>query len=191
MRNYKGQFMKGFPHNKGIKRDKSFKEKCRKRQLGKILSERIKLKISESLRGKTRSQEHCENISKSKLGKKNGMFGKKWSDKTRLLLSISNKGENSPNWKGGVTSINRRIRYSVEYKIWRKKVFTRDNFTCRKYHIKVCNLHPHHIKNFSSYPELRFDIDNGITLSEKAHREFHKKYGSKDNNIQQIIEFLQ
>jgi len=33
-------------------------------------------------------------------------------------------------------------------------------------------------------------IDNGITLSEKAHREFHKKYGIKNNTNEQLEEFL-
>jgi len=62
--------------------------------------------------------------------------------------------------------------------------------TCQKYHIRGTNLNPHHIRNFAEYPKLQFVIDNGITLCEKAHKEFHKKYGRKNNNEDQILEFL-
>ena len=68
--------------------------------------------------------------------------------------------------------------------------FARDNWTCQKYKTRGVKLHPHHILNFSSHPELRFDKDNGITLSEKAHWEFHKKYGCENNTREQLIEFL-
>jgi hypothetical protein len=56
--------------------------------------------------------------------------------------------------------------------------------------IKGGKLHPHHIQNFAKFPELRFAIDNGITLSDKAHWEFHKKYGKHNNNREQMKEFL-
>lgn len=65
---------------------------------------------------------------------------------------------------------------SREYKKWRKTVFARDNYTCQ-----ICgdnqggNLRAHHIKPYSEYPELRHDVDNGITLCENCHIKLHKK----------------
>jgi hypothetical protein len=91
---------------------------------------------------------------------------------------------------GNKTPENKRIHHSIEYKLWRESVFARDNYTCQKYGIKGGRLHPHHIKNFSSNPELRFAIDNGITLSKKAHKLFHKIYGVKNNTMEQLLEFL-
>ena len=109
-------------------------------------------------------------------------------NKDRPFLQI--KGKNHPNWKGGHTPENIKIRMSLEYKLWRKAVFLRDNFTCQKHKIRGGKLVAHHINNFSDFMELRLALDNGITLSEKAHREFHKKYGKKNNTRDQLIEFL-
>lgn len=100
------------------------------------------------------------------------------------------KGENHGSWRGGITSENQKIRGSTEIKLWRKSVFERDNWTCQKYKILGGELVAHHIKNFKDFPELRTAIDNGITLSKKAHLEFHKRYGNRYNMQEQIKEFL-
>lgn len=94
------------------------------------------------------------------------------------------------NWKGGITPEIKKIRNSIESRLWREAVFARDNWTCQKYGAKGCKLASHHINNFADFPELRFAIDNGITLSDKAHKEFHKKYGVKNNTRKQLEEFL-
>lgn len=103
-------------------------------------------------------------------------------------------GDNNNFWKGGVSKINRTEREnvmgSIEYKLWHDSVFARDGYTCQKYGTRGGDLHAHHIQNFSSHPELRFAIDNGVTFSKKAHKEFHKKYGNKYNTKEQLIEFL-
>ena len=125
---------------------------------------------------------------KKKIGKKNS--GKVRNETTRKKMSKAHKGANSHLWKGGITPENKKIRMSIEYRLWREAVFARDNWTCQKYKTRGVKLHPHHIKNFSKYPELRFAIDNGTTLSEKAHKEFHKKYGIKNNTEEQIKQFL-
>jgi len=75
-------------------------------------------------------------------------------------------------------------------KLWKDSVFARDGYTDQKTGIKGGKLVAHHIQNFAQYPELRLAIDNGITLSIKSHREFHKIYGRKNNTKEQLEEFL-
>ena len=101
--------------------------------------------------------------SSSKLGSKNPMFGKKRD---------MNKGCNNPNWKGGISPLQQKDRKRIEYKLWRQAVFARDNWTCHECG-KRGGIHAHHVKPFSTYPELRFAIDNGITLCYKCHRLKH------------------
>jgi len=104
--------------------------------------------------------------------------------------TLGNKGEKGSNWKGGVTPLNRIIRSSLEVRLFKKACLERDNFTCQKYGIHGGVLRVHHINNFADFPELRTAISNGITLSEKAHREFHKKYGYRNNTREQLDDFL-
>lgn len=85
------------------------------------------------------------------------------------------KNKNHWNWQGGV-SIENDHRDSSQYKIWRKNVYMRDNYQCVKCGSKI-KLNAHHIKSWKDYPELRYDLNNGITLCEKCHIEHHKKYG--------------
>lgn len=136
--------------------------------------------------GRTRSTETRKKIG---LGNSVSLKGRHISPKTEFT-SERMKGSKNYRWRGGITPENIKIRNSIQSRLWRKSVFGRDYYTCQKYKIKGIKLAAHHIKNFPEYPELRFAIDNGITLSEKAHIEFHKKYGRKNNTKEQIEEFL-
>ena len=100
------------------------------------------------------------------------------------------RGKNNPRWKGGVTPIHSKIRNSPEGRAWIKSVFNRDYYTDQKTGVKGGYLIAHHILNFAEYPELRFDINNGIALSRESHNEFHKKYGKTHNTREQLEEFL-
>lgn len=99
-------------------------------------------------------------------------------------------GKNHYNYQGGITPENVKIRTSIEMILWRNSVFARDGYTDQKTGVKGEKLVAHHILNFSSHPELRFAIDNGITLSDKSHIEFHKIYGKRNNTREQLEEFL-
>lgn len=102
----------------------------------------------------------------------------------------SPSGDKNHRWKGGISSENQKIRGCIEYRLWVNSVFARDGYTCQKYHTVGYELEAHHILTFAEHPELRFAIDNGITLSKKAHKEFHKIYGRKNNTREQLEEFL-
>jgi len=149
-----------------------------------------KLKISIANKGKHRSEAFKKRDSEYRIGRPNYHKGHPMSIRQKRCRKKAWKGKKNPNWKGGITSINILIRNSANYKLWRKACFQRDNFTCQKYGISGGRLVVHHINNFADFPELRFAIDNGITLSEKAHREFHKRYGKHNNTREQLNEFL-
>ena len=79
-------------------------------------------------------------------------------------------GEKNPNWKGGVTELTYRLRYSTRGIDWRKKVFAKDNFTCQNCGIRGTKLQADHIKPVFLNPELIFDLNNGRTLCISCHR---------------------
>jgi len=100
------------------------------------------------------------------------------------------RGAKNPRWKGGITPENKRIRMSLEYRLWRKAIFERDNFTCQKCGQRGGRLRAHHIFNFADYPENRTEISNGITLCQKCHNKFHRIYGKHNNTKEQLEVFM-
>lgn len=81
-------------------------------------------------------------------------------------------GEKNPRWKGGITFENSKIRFSKEYIEWRNAVRKKDNSTCQNCGFnshQAGKMIAHHIKGFANYPELRFDVSNGIILCRPCH----------------------
>lgn len=64
-------------------------------------------------------------------------------------------------------------RRCKEYHEWREAVYLRDNFTCQLCGQVGGQLEAHHIRPFATYPSLRYEISNGITLCKECHRRIH------------------
>ncbi len=90
------------------------------------------------------------------------------------------QGEKNHNWKGGSAMKKGKDYNSPRYRAWRKAVFERDGYTCQD-KIKGCcidngkggNLEAHHLKEYSKFIELRYEVSNGITLCKNCHRLRH------------------
>jgi hypothetical protein len=70
----------------------------------------------------------------------------------------------------GKTNEDGLLRKSQNYRIWRKSVFERDGYACVECGQVGGRLNADHIKPWSLFPELRFEIENGRTMCEPCHR---------------------
>lgn len=166
---------------KGVITPYTFTEGHKRGMTGKHHTKETILKIKEKLvgnprlkvwKGRKRTPEDIEKSASLRRGKPR----------------LASLGENNGMWKGGVSKQNRTVRAnimsSLEYKLWRKAVFERDNYTCIWCGFKGY-IEADHIKLFADYPELRFAIDNGRTLCRPCHLTtdtFGGKRNYKNNN---------
>ena len=104
-------------------------------------------------------------------------------------------GEESSAWKGGVTPEANRIRKSKRYADWRTAVFERDDYTCQCCGQHGGKLMAHHIHDYATYIDERFDIDNGITMCANCHDStiegsFHNMYGTHYKTEEELEEYI-
>lgn len=153
--------------------------KCHNCTRAKTPYSSLKGRIS-TFKGKHHTHETKQILSKQRKGNKSPMEGKNHSIEVRIKISKilrirSAKGKNCHSYKDGKLVERKGVRHSSNYKRWRFDVFARDQFTCKKCGDKRGgNLNAHHIKHFADFPDLRFDINNGVTLCTTCHKEVHK-----------------
>jgi len=142
----------------------------------------------------TLSAETKEKMRLSKLGVNNPRFGKKMlpqtkkailnkikgnkfnlgrthTEETKIKMSEGKKGEKHPLWKKDRNTLQKQDRRNDSaYREWRKNVYQRDSYLC-KINNQDCSgrLEAHHILEWKEYPELRYNINNGITLCKHHH----------------------
>lgn len=148
-------------------------------------------KISETNRAKgelhwMKRPEVRMKVSQTKLGVPSKKKGRPITEEHKLRVSAGLKRY----WQSVVRVYknNQSERRSAPYIAWRNSVFSKDNYTCQG-----CGDHnypgrggsvyleAHHIKSWASYPELRYEVSNGITYCRDCHKETDN-YGWKQYN---------
>ncbi len=139
------------------------------------------------MKGKEMSEESRKKMSEAAKNRPSNRIGKKHTEETRKKISEltrerTDRGEDHYNYKHGKAQRNLNDRRKPEYLEWRDAVFKRDNYTCQKCGDNTGgNLRAHHIEPFAKYPELRFDVTNGVTLCHTCHELEHFKPDSIRN----------
>lgn len=94
-----------------------------------------------------------------------------WTGKKRPDISERLKGNKNHNWISDRSKlVKKQKRNDSAYFSWRREVFKRDSYKCKMSSINCSGkLEAHHILGWSLYPELRYNINNGITLCHVHH----------------------
>lgn len=134
---------------------------------------------------KTSRKHHSPNSGSYKVGNIPWTKGNHRSEDTKDKISNSLLGQRTGSennlWKGGITKINydERHNHITEEKRWRNKVYIRDDYTCQMCGQCGGDKNAHHIMSYKDYPELRFEIENGLTLCYNCHLLIHGKCSKK------------
>lgn len=168
---------------------------------GILCSKETKEKISLSKRGKKLSDEHKKKLSIIMIGNKIGVghknhFGKKHTIETKIKMSKSKIGKyiGEKNWKWikdrtklAVLHNGEEYRNSPAHREWSRLVKNRDGWKCRISNDDCSGkVVSHHILSWREYPELRYEVNNGITLCHAHHprkRNDEKKFAIFFNQL--------
>ncbi len=132
------------------------------------------------MKGKKMSDESRQKMSEAAKRRPSNRLGVKHSLETRQKISEATRertprGDQCHSYKDGRLAERRDQRFSMLYKRWRYDVFIRDHFTCQHCgDTRGGNLRAHHVKSFADFPDLRFDVPNGITLCHDCHNSLHR-----------------
>ena len=100
-------------------------------------------------------------------------------------------GNRSPRWNPELTDEDRHdLRVYPEYLEWRKTIYERDDYTCQTCDEKGGDLTAHHIKAYHKHKKLRTKLSNGVTLCKNCHDSYHRRYGKKNANREDFIDWL-
>lgn len=162
------------------------RKKCGKARKGKKMSEEAKHRIALAMTGRSISAAGRLRISQSKIGKSWGQH----TEEMKQHFSEIRTGSKSPAWKGGITDLRKIERAKRPYRMWRTNVFQRDGYKCRMSNCSTIStyIEAHHIKPFTKYPTLRYDVQNGITLCRPHHARTIRRESHFESMFYQILD---
>ncbi len=141
--------------------------------------------ISCGQKGRVFTEEHLRKLSISNIGKHNYKRGPAWNKGLKGFMA----GDKNGRWVSDRTKLSKKQeRNDVAYREWRKNVWLRDNFKC-----KIANpdckgrIEAHHILGWTKYPELRYELNNGITLCHAHHPRKREDEAKLSPYFQQLV----
>ena len=128
------------------------------------------------------------------------MLGRKATEETKRKMSIAKEGyvpvnvfqsgEKHPMYIKDRTKLKtaRKQSYDYRYREWMKAVKNRDGWKC-KISNSDCSgrLEAHHILAWRSHPELRYEVNNGISLCQYHHPRKHEEEKRLVPTFQELI----
>ena len=188
-----GRFKKGqVSPRKGVVVSDETRMKMRLAKLGKKrpFTDEHRKNLSIALKGKSKFwllgkkrvftdewRQKIINVGKKRIGIVGKNKGKTWKIDKKYIPKMRERmlGEKNPSYLKDRSLLKRfnddhKDRRSSAYSAWRKEVWTRDKFQCKiKNESCLGRIEAHHILGWSEYPELRYQINNGITLCHAHH----------------------
>ena len=84
---------------------------------------------------------------------------------------------------------SRDMLYGENKTLWRSKVHRKHRWMC-----VICgskeDIVAHHLDSYANHPDKRTDVNNGVTLCDKHHKDFHRVFGYKNNTKVQFKEYM-
>jgi hypothetical protein len=111
----------------------------------------------------------------------------KMTDELRKKISETKRkkgdgiGEKNANWFGGITKPIAQGRSTYKFTEWREAVLKRDGYKCR-FCDETKKLEAHHLIHWLKRKDLRYDVDNGITVCKLHHKQIENHGRPRTNS---------
>lgn len=152
-------------------------------------------------KGMKHTDEWKKEASNRMLGNQNGFVVGKESPRKgkKSTTTVWNKGKKLPQFSGvnhpryikDRTQIKLQDRKNnPRYKEWRRIVWTRDSYKCRIGNEECCGrIEAHHIIPWSESEELRYEVNNGITLCHFHHPIKKSESKEMESSFRRMIDY--